>query len=720
MTIASIYKTCKSVLDGLASVVPGFDLSHRFDHQNTAHIPTPLYNLWQLCRQGHMLCTLFNLLKPDAAIDLTLEQDGCKKQHKVFVYRFIIACRQHLALNEDDLFTVSEMYQDNTIGFCKVISTLHKILVLLHEHGVLKTEYPPAQEPMTAFSLRDKVVLELLETERKYVEYLETTQNYAQGLRSQRNIVSLDTLHHIFGNLNALIDFQLRFLMQVEYYAEHPRGNFGRVLMELEDAFSVYEPYCANMQHALDLVIQWTPQLSSTSVEPTYELPSLLIKPVQRVCKYPLLLQQLMNYTANDWPYYDDLQRGMEAMERVAYKVNETRRLQENKQRVKELKEQVVDWKMITNVDEQCGMLLLHDKVSIHRHNVTKDVTAHLFEKVIILCAEVASKKTKKKKETALWILGLIKLENMVQVDQGAIPMSLQIFWLKDNDLDSFTLEYRNDEQLAQWDSALKKLMHQVTRRKHLSSLVTYGLEKYRDEEDAIAALSPTYLSYASMNKLPVRGGYYDQIPELFDENQMPTRTSSYSHYLYNNNSNNTNRHLQPGPPPSPHSPSCSMPFSSGSSTCGPPSPPQSGSTPPSPSVQVVYQEDERESRITTGNRGRSQSSPNIATSRVTTTTTLPPRSVSQIIRRTTTVKVKLYYNRDNAFVFYAPRDINYSDLRTLAERKTRMKGLCGDFIKYRDEDGDLITIHCDDDIAMAFDSAPRADDAIHLFISSS
>ena len=380
-------------------------------------------------------------------------------------------------------------------------------------------------------------------------------------------------------------------------------------------------------------------------------------------------------------------------------------------------------------------------------------------------------------------------------------------------------MEYRNDEQVTQWDSAVGKLIRQQTRSKRLSSLVTYGLESYHDREDATAALSPTFLSYAFMNKLPVRGGYYNQIPELLENNHdnairnhHDTMTSSqpslYSYYTshrktnpdhqvlqhhqhssannYTNNSNNTaksiisndqsyydssfhyrqqQQHLllqQPGTLPSPRSPSCSTPFSSStsrsSSTNGLPSPPQSGSSPTSPCVQTVYelppngcgvgdeqQREQREQRrITAGHqpqqviqqvtvtRGRSQSSPNIRVTDHTHSRTntynnntsnphyyLSTTSSQHIIRKATTVKVKLYYSRQSAFVFYAPRDINYQDLRTLAERKTRMKELAGDFIKYRDEDGDFITIHCDEDIIMAFDSAPRSDDAIHLFIST-
>lgn len=120
------------------------------------------------------------------------------------------------------------------------------------------------------------------------------------------------------------------------------------------------------------------------------------------------------------------------------------------------------------------------------------------------------------------------------------------------------------------------------------------------------------------------------------------------------------------------------------------------------------------------GIRNRSQSSPNLhfhaQSQDQNTTTSIAPLTV----RTSSTVRVKLHYSRNGIFVFYAPRNINLQDLRVLAERKTRVNNLGGDYLKYRDEDGDLITIHCDEDIAMAFDSAPSDDAAVHLYISYS
>ncbi|KAI7874376.1 Dbl homology domain-containing protein [Lichtheimia hyalospora FSU 10163] len=686
MAISSaIYQRCRSVLDGLA-LVPGCD---SFADLVDEYIPQPFYHLWKLCRQGAILCHLFNLLEPHYAIDVR----SCKK-HKASVYRFIIACGEHLNLGQDDLFTVSEMYQDNTNAFVKVVNTLDKLLILLNERGMLASEYPPpAKERPTPSTLRDKVIFELLDTERKYVQDLETMQNYAKELGS---ILSLDTVHHIFGNLNALVDFQLRFLLYAEYHAEFPnQSSFGKCIVNLEGAFSVYEPYCANLQHALDLVIQWTPQMTSTSIEPTYELPSFLIKPVQRVCKYPLLMEQLLKNTPDNWPHYCDLEQGMEAIQRVAFKVNETRRTQENKQRVKELKERVLDWRGVTDVDAQCGALLLHDRVYIHQSSsIPRQVAAHLFEKTIVLCVE-STKKQKKKKDGMLDMLGLIAIKKQVQ--KAAKKRSLT--------------------RLVIGSSPVTPIPQQ---QQHFPYQQQQSTQEYDNE-----LLSPTFVSYASMNRLPIRGPYYEQLADTLDEESH--YSSSLTSYSHGNDtlpsppspSYSTSRLQTHQLPPSPPQTSCD-PATSPSTVrqhyYHHPAPPLS----PMPTTPTVFNRQENTYDGIGGIRNRSQSSPNLhfhaqSQSQGPNTSIAP-----QAIRTSSTVRVKLHYSRNGTFVFYAPRNINYHDLRMLAERKTRVNNLGGDYLKYRDEDGDLITIHSDEDIALAFYSAIGNDDAVHLYISYS
>lgn len=64
--------------------------------------------------------------------------------------------------------------------------------------------------PNVARNKRDKVVEELLITERKYVHDLEQLLEYQTVLQAS-GILSADTIHYLFPNLNVLIDFQRRF-----------------------------------------------------------------------------------------------------------------------------------------------------------------------------------------------------------------------------------------------------------------------------------------------------------------------------------------------------------------------------------------------------------------------------------------------------------------------------------------------------------------------------
>lgn len=157
-------------------------------------------------------------------------------------------------------------------------------------------------------------------------------------------------MHYIFANLSSLLDFQRRFMIQIEDVADKApqEQRFGSLFISMEELFQVYEPFCANYQAAQDLVSQEKDKLQKLSdiLNPTYELPSMLIKPVQRICKYPLLLTQLIKATDKDWPHYQEMTEGLESIQRVTSRVNEVQRQYENLQIVQDLKRRVEDWKV--------------------------------------------------------------------------------------------------------------------------------------------------------------------------------------------------------------------------------------------------------------------------------------------------------------------------------------------------------------------------------------
>jgi hypothetical protein len=133
---SSLYHTCRSVLDRLSDV-PGFDFyldmenlpplnltSPTTSEPSTPTIGTnsgdPLSKLWQIARQGSSLCLLFNTLKPETPLNINQDPGlNTVNSCKASVYYFLVACKKQLDFSESDLFTITDLYSNDTNGFVK-------------------------------------------------------------------------------------------------------------------------------------------------------------------------------------------------------------------------------------------------------------------------------------------------------------------------------------------------------------------------------------------------------------------------------------------------------------------------------------------------------------------------------------------------------------------------------------------------------------------------
>lgn len=342
------------------------------------------------------------------------------------------------------------------------------------------------------------IVRELLESERKYVQDLEVMQNCARALQ-QNDILSPDKLHALFSNLNNLVDFQRRCLINLEDNARKPldEQRFGRAFQMLESNFDVYWPFCSNYAQALEVVneeafniqrLQGLPGTEGCYLDPAYELPAFLIKPVQRICKYPLLLEQLLKKSDPKSPYYNELKEGLAIVQRGAAEVNEVRRQQENHQLLRDLCSRVEDWK--GHFIETFGRLMLCDSFLVAKGDTEREYVVYLFDKILLCCKEMTPVPTKKgskansllKQKTAsiggkrpkpsLQLKGRIFMNNveaavgeMLPGPAGFVP-SLSVQWKGDHENESFSLRCKNEEQLKQWQIAVTKCIEDARLRK--------------------------------------------------------------------------------------------------------------------------------------------------------------------------------------------------------------------------------------------------------------
>lgn len=166
-------------------------------------------------------------------------------------------------------------------------------------------------------------------------------------------------------------------------------------------------------------------QRLSHVLDPVSELAPLLIKPVQRICKYPLLIsvsdscallpcacpdgdphtrpsrpQQLLKNTPESYPYYDELKAGLESIMRVTDKVNEEKRRKDNAQAVEELHQRVEDWK--GHDINSFGQLLLQETFVVIKSDNEREYNVYLFERIILCCKEVGAQGKKDKKSNSI------------------------------------------------------------------------------------------------------------------------------------------------------------------------------------------------------------------------------------------------------------------------------------------------------------------------------
>jgi len=68
-------------------------------------------------------------------------------------------------------------------------------------------------------------------------------------------------------------------------------------------------------------------------------LESFLIVPVQRICKYPLFLKELVHYTPTNSPFYKTLTSAKDAISTVVEVINKRKGVMEKIERVREISE---------------------------------------------------------------------------------------------------------------------------------------------------------------------------------------------------------------------------------------------------------------------------------------------------------------------------------------------------------------------------------------------
>ncbi|TMS16465.1 Phosphatidylinositol 3,4,5-trisphosphate-dependent Rac exchanger 1 protein [Larimichthys crocea] len=128
-------------------------------------------------------------------------------------------------------------------------------------------------------------------------------------------------------------------------------------------------------------------------------LEGYLLTPIQRICKYPLLLKELLKRTPKKHADYPAVEEALQAMKAVCSNINETKRQMEKLEALEQLQSHIEGWEG-TNLTDICTELLLHGNLlKISAGNIQERVF-FLFDNLLVYCkrkSRVSGKKSTKR-----------------------------------------------------------------------------------------------------------------------------------------------------------------------------------------------------------------------------------------------------------------------------------------------------------------------------------
>uniref|UniRef100_A0A3P9C1I4 TIAM Rac1 associated GEF 1 n=1 Tax=Maylandia zebra TaxID=106582 RepID=A0A3P9C1I4_9CICH len=316
---------------------------------------------------------------------------------------------------------------EQVAAFCRSLHDMNS-LECVSSSPSPESPFPPPATPRQlsdADKLR-KVICELVETERTYVKDLNCLIGRYLTPLQKETFLTQDELDVLFGNLPEMVEFQVEFLKTLEDGTRlvpdleklERVDQFKKILFSLggsflyyADRFKIYSAFCPSHTKVPKVLVK-------AKTDPNFKafldernpkqqhsstLESYLIKPIQRVLKYPLLLKELFSLTDPDSEEHYHLDVAMKAMNKVASHINEMQKIHEEFGAVFDqlITEQSSEKKEVA--DLSMGDLLLHNTVtwinppaSLGKWKKEPQMATFVFKTAVVFVCKEGSKQKKK------------------------------------------------------------------------------------------------------------------------------------------------------------------------------------------------------------------------------------------------------------------------------------------------------------------------------------
>ncbi|XP_045149921.1 spermatogenesis-associated protein 13, partial [Echinops telfairi] len=272
--------------------------------------------------------------------------------------------------------------------------------------------------------MRTNVIQEIMNTERVYIKHLQDIcEGYIRQCRKHTGMFTAAQLATIFGNIEEIYKFQRKFLKDLErqYNKEEPHlSEIGSCFLHHQEGFAIYSEYCNNHPGAcLELAnlmkqgkyrhffeaCRLLQQMIDIAID------GFLLTPVQKICKYPLQLAELLKYTTPQHSDYNNIKAAYEAMKHVACLINERKRKLESIDKIARWQVSIVGWEGLDILDRSSELIHSGELTKITQQGKSQQRTFFLFDHQLVSCRKDLLRRD------VLYYKGRTDMDAMVLVD---------------------------------------------------------------------------------------------------------------------------------------------------------------------------------------------------------------------------------------------------------------------------------------------------------------
>ncbi|XP_077587439.1 pleckstrin homology domain-containing family G member 3-like isoform X2 [Stigmatopora nigra] len=300
----------------------------------------------------------------------------------------------------------------------------------------------------------DRVVMEIIETERMYVKDLRSiVEDYLAHIIDTSNLsIRPENVCALFGNIEDIYEFNSELLQSLDMCDNDPVA-IAQCFVDKSEYFEIYTQYCTNYPNS---VAALTDCMRSKTLAKFFKdrqavlkrslpLGSFLLKPVQRILKYHLLLQEIAKHFGPDEDGYEVVQEAIDTMTGVAWYINDMKRKHEHAVRVQEIQSLLINWKGPDLTT--CGELVLEGTFHVLRAKNSR--TLFLFDKMLLI--------TKRRGEHYVYKTH-ISCSTLMLLDSAKDPLLFSVIHFK-HPKQPHTVQAKSVEEKRLWAYHIKRLI---------------------------------------------------------------------------------------------------------------------------------------------------------------------------------------------------------------------------------------------------------------------